>query len=125
MTKAQRLHFLFMLIGLTVSTLPVTAAIISYFPIWANRGTASVISGFSVFLLILAFVPAIKLVKRILSSPSAPLMWFIVFVIFFMLSEIAKDMTVISFVGFSGNLAGAFFFRLADKNKPKRKTEDE
>ena len=64
--------------------------------------------------MLLCAVPLFKLVRRALSSPSAQMAWFAVFVIFFMLSRIADEMTVISFVGFVGNLVGAILFKTAD-----------
>lgn len=52
-------------------------------------------------------------VRKALASPAAHTMWFIAFLIFFTMSKIADEMTVISFVGFLGNGAGAICFRLA------------
>ena len=43
------------------------------------------------------------------------MMWFCAFVIFLILSRIADEVTVISFVGFVTNLIGAIFFRLANE----------
>jgi Co/Zn/Cd efflux system component len=42
-------------------------------------------------------------------------LWFISFLLFFSLSKIAEEMTVISFIGFTSNLIGAFFFKLGDR----------
>ena len=115
MTKSRRLRFLLSLVGLLISTVPVGASILLYFPVWAERGVTTLLSGFSLLLLLMAAAPAIKLAKRLLSSPSVPIMWLIAFVIFFLLSKIADDMTVICFVGFFSNLLGAFFFKLSSR----------
>ncbi|MBE6644637.1 MAG: hypothetical protein E7612_04565 [Ruminococcaceae bacterium] len=125
MTKARRLRFLFTLIALAVSILPVSAVILTYFPIWAERGGATVLSGFSLLLMFMAAVPAVRFFKKIIASPSAPLIWFISFVLFFSLSRIAEDMTVISFVGFISNLVGAVFFKLADRYTESEGLKDE
>lgn len=101
--------------GLMISIIPVTVSIFSYFPIWAKREDASLLSGISLLLLLAALVPFYKHVRHFLKSPSAPLMWFFSFVIFRLLSRIADEMTVISFVGFISNLIGATCFRLARK----------
>jgi fumarate reductase subunit C len=50
-----------------------------------------------------------------MKSASSPVMWFIIFVTFFLLSKIADEMTVISFVGFVTNLIGTLLFNLAKK----------
>ncbi len=43
-------------------------------------------------------------------------MWFLCFALFFSLSKIADEMTVISFVGFVSNLIGAGVFKLAGRS---------
>ena len=104
------------LLGVAVSTLPVTVCTVSYIPIWQYRGSGAVLSGFALVLLLLCFVPLFKLVKRLLSSPAAHTMWFVCFVLFFSLSKIADEMTVISFVGFVSNLIGAAIFKFAGRS---------
>ncbi len=81
---------------------------------------ATVISGFSLLLLVLAAAPLFNVIKRMLRTPSAPVLWFIIFIAFLMLSRIADEMTVISFVGLVSNLLGAVFFRLAGGWKNER-----
>ena len=115
-------RLLFSALGLIISIIPVAVSIFSYFPIWVAREDASIISGLSLVLTVLALVPFYRHVREYLRSASAPLMWFIIFAVFFMLSKIAKEMTVISFVGFVSNLIGSLFFKLA---KRYGRTEDE
>ena len=106
-------RLLLRLLGILLCTVPVCAAVISYFPAWRAEGGEVVISGFTVLLLALCFVPLWNTVRKALASPAAHTMWFIAFLIFFTMSKIADEMTVISFVGFLGNGAGAICFRLA------------
>lgn len=113
------------ILGLIFCTVPVASAIILYFPLWMNEGTGSVISGFTLLLLIGAMLPLWKSVKRILRSPSAYVMWFIAFIIFFMLAKIADEMTVICFVGFVSNLIGAVFFKASKIRRLRRDNENE
>lgn len=101
--------------GLVFCTVPVIASILLYFPIWRERGAATALSGFTLLLILLSLLPFFNTLKRMLRSPAAHTMWFIIFVLFFLLSKIAEEMTVISFVGFAGNLIGAIFFRAARK----------
>ena len=125
MNKQRRKFYLLYALGLLFSVLPVASSIILYFPIWADRGATTVISGFSLILLLMAIAPAIKLVKQALKSPAAYLMWFIAFLIFFMLAEIAEDMKVICFVGFISNLVGAMIFKLAERYRKTGARENE
>ena len=99
--------------ALTLCVLPVSLAILSYFPIWLGKGASTALSGISLLLLFIAQVPLFRALKQYFASPSAPLIWFVLFVIFFMLSKIADDMTVIALVGFAGNLIGSVLFKLA------------
>lgn len=119
---AKRL--LFNSLGLGICIIPVVVAILSYFPLWLAREDASVLSGLAVLLITAALVPMYKYLGSILRSPSAPLMWFAVFIVFLFLSIIANEMTVISFVGFTTNLIGSLFFKLA-KRYDKEEEEHE
>ena len=109
------LRLLFNSLGLGTCIIPVVVTIFSYFPLWIAREDASILSGFSILLVGAALVPMYKHLGRILRSPSSHTMWFIIFAVFFMLSKIADEMTVISFVGFISNLVGSFLFKLAKK----------
>ena len=101
--------------GLMLCILPPLLAVISYFPIWKDRGVAAVISGFSLLLIALCFIPFFKTVKRILTSPASYTVWLIIFIVFLAVSKIAEEMVVISFFGFVGNLLGAILFKLTRK----------
>lgn len=111
---------IFNLVGLLISTIPASVCILLYFPVWRERGIVATLSGFTLLLLALAAVPLFNLIKRKLKSPSAPLMWFAVFVAFLILQSIAEEMTVVAFVGFVSNLIGAVFFRLAEDRRSER-----
>ena len=103
--------------GLAFCVLPPISAILTYFPIWVAKGGETVISGFTLLLITAALIPLWRYIKRSLASPASYTLWLIAFIAFLALSNIAKDMTVISFVGFVGNLIGALFFKLADKDR--------
>ncbi len=100
-------------LGLILCCVPSALCILFYFPLWRSEGAASLISGFTVLLLALSFLPFYKSVKRLLRSASIYTLWLIAFLLFFCLSRIADEMTVICFVGFIGNLLGALCFRWA------------
>lgn len=114
----------FRAVGFSVSVIPVLISILSYFPLWVEREDESILSGLSVLLLAAALIPLGKYVKKEMRSPSVPIMWLILFATFFALSKIAAEMTVISFVGFTANLIGSIFFKLASRYD-KRRSDDE
>lgn len=113
------------IIALFFCTGPVMSAILLYFPLWKEKGGDAVLSGFSLLLILASLLPLVKLFKRMLRSPSVYMMWLIAFLIFFLFSKIADQMTVISFVGFAGNFIGSIFFRLARKSEGKATEESE
>ena len=125
MNKKNGKHLALVAAGLVFSIIPVAVSILLYFPVWNDRGAAAVLSGTSLLLLLLAAVPLFKLIRKSFSTPSAYVMWLIGYVIFFMLSEIAKDMTVICLVGFISNIVGAVFFKLADRQITNGETKNE
>ena len=101
--------------GLAICIIPVFSTIILYFPVWKEKGGAATLSGFTLLLILLALVPLFSTIKGLLRSPAAYTLWFIAFIIFLLLSKIADEMTVISFVGFISNFIGAFFLRAAKR----------
>ena len=83
---AKRL--LFSTLGVVISVIPVAVTIFSYFPLWIAREDASILSGLSLILFGAAVIPLYKYLKQIFHTPSAPVMWFIFFAVFFLLSKI-------------------------------------
>ena len=102
-------------LGLVLCVVPVATSVLLYFPLWCSKGGGTVVSGFCVLLLILSFTPLIKHAREIFKSPSGYVLWLTLFVIFLLLSKIAEEMTVISFVGFVGNLLGSLAFKISEK----------
>ena len=102
-------------IALTVCISPPAIATISYFPVWVVREDTSVLSGMALLVLTIVLIPLMKYIKEKMESPSAPVIWMISFLLFFLLSKIATEMTIISLIGFVSNLIGALIFKLADR----------
>ena len=110
--KHKFVNLILHIIGFLLCILPASICTMLYFPIWREAGTASCIAGGGALLLVICAVPLYKLLKRALASASAYMMWLIAFLLFFSLSRIANEMTVISFVGFVSNLIGAILMRI-------------
>lgn len=108
-------RLIFGIIGLLISTVPTAICVLSYFPLWQERGEDCVLSGVALILLLLSLIPLIRIIKGKLKTPASYMVWLIIFVLFFSLSKIADEMTVISFVGFTTNLLGSVFFKLSKK----------
>ena len=103
------------ILGFLLCILPPAICTLNYFPIWREVGYESCIAGGVALLLALCAIPLYKLVAERLKSFSSYLMWLVLFLLFFGMSRIADQMTVICFVGFVSNLMGAVCFHIAKK----------
>ena len=107
----------FNLVGLIFSVVPACVATLYYFPLWIEKGSTETVSGLCALLLILGAVPMLRILKGRLSTPSLPVLWGILFVLFRSLAAIIGELVVIAFVGTLANLVGALFFRLARRGE--------
>ena len=112
------LHFA----GFLLCILPPAICTLNYFPLWKATGYENCIAGGTALLLVLCIIPVFKLIKKWIFSFGSYVMWLILFLLFFSMSRIADQMTVIAFVGFVGNLLGAICFFIA-KRVGRRKEE--
>jgi len=115
--KAALLHS----VGMLFCTLPPAICTLSYFPLWSTDGERCIAGGVALLLVLSAF-PLIKRLGRMISSGSSYMLWLLLFILFFSLSRIAKEITVISFVGLIGNVIGALFF-ISARRQLKEKDE--
>ena len=106
--------------GLLLCIVPPAVCTLCYFPLWNSVDYESCIAGGVALLLAVCAVPLYKLIARAIQSYSAFVMWLISFLLFFSLSKIANEMTVISFVGFVSNLLGAIVFKIAKRGDVSR-----
>ena len=102
------------IIGLMLCIIPPAACTLYYFPIWKESNEKTLLGGV-LLLLILSAIPFFKYLKKCIFSVSSYAMWLILFLLFFFLTKIADEMTVISFFGFTGNLLGAICFKIKEK----------
>ena len=115
MLKRGLLRILFSTLGLAVCILPVVICILKYFPVWTARGGETIFSAITLILVAIAAVPLFSFIKKALRSPASYTVWLVFFIFFFLISKIAEEMVVISFVGFISNLLGALFFKISRK----------
>lgn len=102
-------------IGLALCVIPVTVAVLSYFPLWKSDDPLKLLSGFTVLLLALAARPLFKIMTERMRSAASLGLWLICFLIFFALERIAGEMVVISFVGLVSNICGAVLMKIGDR----------
>lgn len=105
------------ILALAFSIIPPALAVLFYFPLWERTSAEKLISGGTLLLLIFAAVPLFKLLAARIKTPAAYVLWLIIFLLFYLLSSIAREMIVISFTGFCGNVIGAVLFGIARRGK--------
>ena len=105
------------IIGLMLCVVPPAVCTLMYFPLWKSGGGAYAVAGGCALLLTLCAMPLFKLIKRHLESPSSYIFWLCAFLLFMLLSRIAHEMVVITFVGFVSNAIGAIFFALSKRER--------
>ena len=102
-------------LGIAVSAIPPALAVLSYFPLWRTESPEKLLSGGTLLLLIICAVPLFRVIRKVLRTPAAYIVWLIIFALFYLLSSIADEMTVISFTGFVSNLISAVLFKLSGR----------
>lgn len=90
------------------------AATMSQFPVWVDRSAGATVSGLFVLFAFLSAIPFIKQIKAYFKSPSAWLMWLIIFVALIALREIIDEMLVICAIGALANLIGTGIYKIGD-----------
>lgn len=115
----MRKHTLLRFIALMISTVPPLICTALYFPVWSVRGDGAVLSGLGLILALISGIPAYRFIKAHLGGISAPFLWFVIFAVFFALENIAHEVTVIAFIGFTSNLIGAFILWLSRRGEVK------
>ena len=103
------------ILGFCLCILPPAVCTLMYFPLWKTIGYEYCIAGGAALILVLCMIPLYKFLRRKFESYSSYLIWLILFLLFFALSKIADQMTVISFAGFVGNILGAICFHIAKR----------
>ena len=105
----------YMILGVLSSVLSPVIATLSYFPLWQTRDAETVLSGISALLLVFCAIPLLRILATKMRTPSATVLWGMLFLLFFSLCRIADEMCVISFAGMVGGAVGSVFFRLAHR----------
>ena len=96
--------------GMACSVLPPALATLNLFPLMTPAGRVSAVV---VVLLTLSLIPLFRHVKRLLASPSAWVLWGVLFVLAAVTRAFIDEFYMIAMLGFVGSAVGAVFFRLA------------
>ncbi len=87
-------------------------ATLSQFPVWVQHSSEATMSGLFLFFAALSCIPFLKQIKEFIKSPSAWLVWVILFVVFTALRNIIDQMVIIAFAGMVSNIIGMGIYKL-------------
>lgn len=98
--------------ALTIDVSIPAVATLSQFPIWINRDATSTVSGLGLVLIALSCIPFYRQIREYFKSPSAPVLWLVLFLAFTMLESIAAEIKMVCFFGLVANLIGAGIYKI-------------
>ena len=98
--------------ALAIDVIIPAAATLSQFPVWINRDAASTVSGLGLVLIALSCIPFYRQIREYFKSPSAPVLWLVLFLAFTILESIAAEIKMVCFFGLVANLIGAGIYKI-------------
>lgn len=98
------------------------AATLSQFPVWVEESAEASVSGLFIVFAFISCLPFLKQIRAYLKSPSAWVVWVVLFVAMIALRSIIDQMIVVCFAGAVANVAGAGIYHIGTLvgNKPDR-----
>ena len=85
---------------------------LTYFPVWIDRSAGATFSGLSIFLVFLCCIPFYSQLRENFKSPSVPMLWTILFVIFLLLENIVHEIKIVCLFGAISNYVGSILYKL-------------
>lgn len=107
------------LIGYTLCTVPAAISVLEFFPLWLQNGEKR-LSAFAVVLLLLCAVPAFRVIRHHLKTPSALLLWLLLFIFVCAFRAIIDELFVVSLVALAASVPGTVCLLIAKRMKPKK-----
>jgi hypothetical protein len=88
------------------------ATTLTQFPLWIEQSAEATMSGLCLVLFGLSVLPFLKQLKEYFKSPSAWVVWGIIFILLIMLRNIIDQILVVSFAGLVANAIGAVIYNI-------------
>lgn len=98
--------------ALTIDVSVPLIAALTQFPVWIDRSSEATMSGVFLLLALLSCVPFLRQIKEFMKSPSAPIIWTVLFVLFIVLRNIIDQMVIVCFFGMIANFLGSGLYKL-------------
>lgn len=107
------------LIALAVCIIPPVKVTIGCIPLWLGKEngiegfTGMIIPGFAVIVFLFCAIPLFKYIFSKLKTPSAWLIWSVMWVLSELIAKIINEMRVITFVGAICNIVGLILWKIS------------
>lgn len=101
--------------AIAIDVLVPLMATLSQFPIWVERSAGATMSGVTVLLAILSAIPLFNWARKHIKTPSAWMMWVILFAVLAAVSAIIDEMLIVAGWGAVANAVGAVIYKYGEK----------
>ena len=95
------------------------AVTFSYFPLWVETSAETTVSGLAVIFVLVSILPMLRVLKNVIKTPSAPMIWAAIAVMLVGLSKIIDQAMVIAVSGAISNVAGSAIYKAGEKIESK------
>ena len=87
-------------------------ATLTQFPVWVERSSEATVSGLFLIFAFLSAIPFWREIKKWMKSPSAPILFTVLAIIFIVLRNIIDEMVIVFAVGAVANWCGAGIYKI-------------
>jgi len=102
------------------------SVILTYFPLFVERGSAETVSASAIVLLLIAIIPLFKYIKQLFQkTPASWVVWVILLGLFLIAQTIVDQLVVVCLFGAISNILGGILFKVAKKYQTVAQTLEE
>ena len=107
------------IIALAICVIPPIKVTVGYIPLWLSEEkgvegiVGTIIPGFAVIIFLFCAIPLFKYILSKLKTPSAWLIWSVMWVLSELIAKIINEMRVITFVGAICNIVGLILWKIS------------
>ena len=98
--------------AVSIDVLVPLIATIMQFPIWVEQSGEATMSGIFLMFAFFSCLPFLNYLKAYFRSPAVWVVWLVLFVFLFALSNIINEMLIVCFVGLIANCIGAILYKI-------------
>lgn len=102
-------------VGIVVSVVAPLITALTQFPVWTEKVPKTQLGGMFIFTALLSCIPFLKHIRMQLKTPSAVMVWAILFLICWSMNKIIEQLYLIALVGLIANVIGAILCAVGNR----------